>query len=176
LKRIFVFLAYLTFLLFFITGCDTDSKAEDKKAKNLELKHEGLIPDQYYEWNPTRKFTYQTTDQKTGESVSYEVIGKKNGFGITGPFPITASQKQKYFWFYWGKRNIKDQPVKVMGFNKDSKELITIFEGEFYKAAQINENEVNMPSNLLFPSSGIWNLLIYINNELSGNIVVEIVR
>lgn len=48
-----------------------------------------------------------------------------------------------------------------------------MFSGEFYKGAQINENEVNMPSHLKFPSSGVWNLLVYINDELSGNIVVE---
>lgn len=50
-----------------------------------------------------------------------------------------------------------------------------MFSGQFYEGAQINENEVNMPSLLGFPSSGIWNLLVYVNDELSGNIVVEVV-
>lgn len=63
----------------------------------------------------------QLKQNKKGESLTYEVIGKKGGFGITGPFPIVSSKWKKYFWFYWGGENIKNQPVKIMAYKEDSK-------------------------------------------------------
>jgi hypothetical protein len=178
LKRLTGYFSFIPLLLLVLGGCETESKTVATKVKDNEMKFEGStieIKDKYNEWNLTPKYKYQTKDPKTGESVTYEVIGKKDGFGITGPFPIVSNEKQKYLWFYWGKENIKNQPVKVMAYQKGSKELINVFSGEFYEDAQINANEVNMPSNLKFPSSGVWNVLILINNKLSGNFVVKIV-
>lgn len=175
--RIFVLLAYLTLLFLLLAGCKTESNTEEKNANNIEVKYEGStieIKDEYNEWNLTSKFNYQIKSY-SGESVTYEVIGKKGSFGITSSFPIVSSKMQKVFWFYWGEENIKNQPVKVLAYKKGSKELIEVFSGEFNEGAQINENEVNMPSNLKLPSSGVWNLLVYINDELSGNIVVEVI-
>ncbi|MFD2923924.1 hypothetical protein [Halobacillus naozhouensis] len=177
MKRRFVFLAYLAFLLMLLTACETESKTEGKDNKVKELKYEGStleIKDEYNEWNLSPKFNYQTKSY-SGESSTYEVIGSKDGFGITGNFPMKADKQKKFFWFYWGEENIKNQPVKVMAYKKGSEELIKVFSGKFYEGAQINENEVNMPSYLMLPSPGVWNLLAYINDELSGNIVVEVI-
>ncbi|MFD2922188.1 hypothetical protein [Halobacillus naozhouensis] len=177
LKIILIFLGNLTLLLLFLAGCDMKSKPEEENANSMELTYEGAVielKDEYNEWNLTPTFNYETSSY-SGERVIYEVIGKKNSFGITGSFPIVSSKDQKIFWFYWGKENIKNQPVKIMAYKKGSEELIKVFSGEFYEGAQINEDEVNMPSNLRFPTAGVWNLLVYINDELSGNIVVEVV-
>jgi len=168
-------LIYASFILLLLIGCETESEPEETKAK--EFKHEGSsieIGDQYEEWNLTPKFDYQTKSS-SGESISYEVIGKKDGFGITSSFPITAKKGQKVFWFYWGEEDIKNETVEVLAYKKDSNELVRLFSGEFYERAQINENEVNMPSNLTFQSSGMWNVLVYMNDEVKGNIVVEVV-
>jgi len=43
----------------------------------------------------------------------------------------------------------------------------------FYKDAQVGPGSVNMPSNLEFPSEGIWKLFIYIDKKFYENIVIE---
>jgi len=175
LKRFIVPITYVSFILLLLVGCETGSEPEETKAK--ELKYEGYtieIGDQNDIWKLTPKYEYQTEDSN-GKSISYEVIGKKDGFGITTSFPITAKKGQKVFWFYWGEEDIKNQTVEVLTHKKGSNEIVRLFSGEFYEGAQINEDEVNMPSNLKFPSSGMWNVLIYSNDEVKGNIVVEVV-
>jgi hypothetical protein len=174
LKRYFIFLITLPLLLCLLSSCETERKNEtsvkDIKARDRAIEY----VEKYSDWDLTPIFKYETEDEN-GVGITYNVLGKKDGFGITGPFPIVASKPQKYFWFYWGEKKIKDQPVEIMTYKKGSNELIKLFSGEFYEGAQINENEVNMPSNLKLPSSGVWNILIYINDELYGNIVVEVV-
>ncbi|QHE51607.1 hypothetical protein [Pontibacillus sp. HMF3514] len=175
MKRFIVSITNVFYIFLLLLGCETESEPEETKAK--EFKYEGSsieIGDQNDEWNLTPKYEYQTEDSN-GESISYEVIGKKEGFGITSSFPIIAKKGQKVFWFYWGEEDIKNTPVKVLGYKEGSNELVTLFRGEFYEGAQINKDEVNMPSNLTFQSSGIWNVLVYINDEVKGNIVVEVV-
>ncbi|MBM7553899.1 hypothetical protein [Thalassobacillus pellis] len=173
MKKLFLLITSLSLLV--MLGCESESKSAD--TKNNKLEYQGSIVavgEEYTKWNLTPTFKYHTKDQRTGENVSYEIIGKKDSFGITGPFPIIANKSQKYMWFYWGKKPIKDQPVKVMAYKKGSNELIKLFSGEFYEGAQINEKEVNMPSSLKFPDSGIWNVLVFIHDELSGNVVVQV--
>jgi hypothetical protein len=171
LKKVIVFLITLLLLLCLLTGCESElmNETKDTKARDRAIEY----VEKYNDWDLSPTFKYDTEDNGVG--VTYNVLGKKDSFGITGPFPIVAGVKQKYFWFYWGEKKIKDQPVEIMAYKKGSNELIKLFSGEFYEGAQLNENEVNMPSNLKFPSAGVWNVLIYINDELSGNIVVEVV-
>ncbi|KGX91906.1 hypothetical protein [Pontibacillus marinus] len=174
MKRFIVSITYVSFILFLLVGCETESEPEETTK---ELKYEGStieIGDQSNLWKLTPKYDYQT-EGRNGERKTYEVIGKKDGFGITTSFPITAKKGQKFFWFYWGEEDIKNQPVKVLGYKKGSNEIVTLFRGEFYEEAQINEDEVNMPSNLTFQSPGIWNVLVYMDGEVKGNLVVKVV-
>ncbi|MCC2252345.1 MAG: hypothetical protein ACQEWU_19920 [Bacillota bacterium] len=172
-----VVLVYLMLFLIVFAACETDSKVKEDSVKAIKGNDENsttALNEAYNDWELTPTFEYHTKS-KDGEDLTYEVIGKKDAFGITGPFPIVSSKSQKYFWFYWGQENIKNQPVEIMALKKGAKDLIKVFSGEFYSGAQINKNEVNMPSNLLFPSPGVWNVLIFIDDELTGNIVVEVV-
>ncbi|WP_079527873.1 hypothetical protein [Halobacillus hunanensis] len=176
MRKSTVYLAILILLLLLVAGCETEGNTEKENSKHTDVEYAGStikIKDEYSEWNLSSKFDYQTKSY-SGESITYEVIGNKHGFGITGKFPIVAGESEKYFWFYWGEENIKNQPVKVMAYKKGSDELNKVFSGKFYEGAQIKEKEVNMPSHLKLPSAGVWNLLVYINDELSGNVVVDV--
>jgi hypothetical protein len=174
LKKFVVFLITLPLLLSLLSSCETEKKnkpsVKEFKARDRVIEY----VEKNNDWNLTPIFKYETEDEN-GVGITYNVLGKKDSFGITGPFPIVAGIPQKYFWFYWGEEKIKDQPLEIMAYKKGSNELIKLFLGEFYEGAQINGYEVNMPSNLKFPSSGVWNVLIYINDVLSGNIVVEVI-
>lgn len=175
MRKAIVLLSIIVFLLY---GCETGGESDEIEAEDAVLNEQGTaieINEEYSGWNLTPKFKYQPKDQRKDEKVTYQVIGKKDGFGITGPFPIESRKRQKYFWFYWGEEPITNQPVKVMAHKKGSEKLITMYSGQFNEGAQINENEVNMPSTLKFPSSGVWNVLVYIDDTLSGNLVVKVV-
>jgi Domain of unknown function (DUF4871) len=104
-------------------------------------------------------------------------VGSKDGIGFTGPFPIMAKEKQKYFWFYLGEENIYDKPVEVKAIKKGTKELVDVLGGPstFYESAEVSPGSVNMPSSLKFPSAGIWKVLVYIEGELYESIVIEAV-
>ncbi|UOQ44865.1 hypothetical protein MUN89_02610 [Halobacillus salinarum] len=172
MKKSLRFSACLTLFIVLLAACEADRQpADETSTDGTEASVEAEEQDKEWDLSPT--FTYKT--KSDGEPAAYEVTGNKNGFGITGPFPIVSSKPNKYFWLYWGGENLKDRPVKITGHKKGSKEEVQIFTGEFTKSVQLNENEANMPSNLKFPSSGIWKLSVLVDGEAQGNIVVEVV-
>lgn len=175
-KTVFLFIS-LTCLGLLLIGCQTEGKTEEKKEESMKLEYEGIgyeVPEEYRTWNLSSKFQYQTSSSD-GNVLEYAILGEKDGFGITGSFPLKAKQGNKYMWFYFGEKDIKNKSVKVMTYKKGTEELIYLHHGEFKEESQVNENEVNMPSNLMFPSSGVWNVLIFIEDEPFGNIVVEVI-
>jgi Domain of unknown function (DUF4871) len=132
------------------------------------------IPDNDWELTPT--FEHSVVFE-SGEEGSYTIVGSKDGIGFTGPFPIMAKEKQKYFWFYLGEENIYDKPVEVKAIKKETKVLVDVLWGPstFYESAEVSPDSVNMPSTLKFPSAGIWKVLVYIEGELYESIVIEAV-
>lgn len=114
-----VFLYFSTLLLLLVAGCESGNKMNE-----IEVEYDGAtveIPNGYQEWELSPQFEYET-QSKSGETLTYEVIGKKDVFGITSGFPIVSNEetneKQKFFWWYWGEEDIKNQPVKVLGIKK----------------------------------------------------------
>jgi hypothetical protein len=114
---------------------------------------------------------------ESGEKGSYTIVGSKDGIGFSGPFPIIATDKQKYFWFYFGAENIYDKPVEVKAIKKGTDEPVNVLlnTSTFYESAEASPGSVNMPSSLKFPSAGIWKVLVYIEGELYESIVIEAV-
>ncbi len=127
-------------------------------------------------WDLSSTFNY-SVEYKNGEEGSYEIVGNKDTVGFTGPFPIIAKDDQKYFWFYFGKENIYNKPVEVKAIKKGTKKPVNILSGPstFFEDAAVSPGSVNMPSNLTFPSEGVWKILVYIDGQLYEKIVVEAV-
>ena len=147
-------------------------KVGDKKEENPEnTKYEFQEED----WVLSPSFEHSVV-YKDGDEGSYTLVGNKEGIGFTGPFPILAKETQKYFWFYFGKTDIYDKPVKVVAIKKGTQKPIDILSGPstFYKSAEVSPDSVNMPSHLKFPSAGKWRILIYIDEKLYDSIVVEV--
>jgi hypothetical protein len=132
------------------------------------------IPDN--DWNLSSIFEHSVV-YESGEEGSYTVVGSKDGIGFTGPFPIIANDKQKYFWFYFGKENIYDKPVEIKAVKQGTEELVDVLvdPSSFYESAEVSPDSVNMPSTLKFPSTGVWKVLVYIDEKLYENIVIEVI-
>ena len=146
---------------------ETDGKENPKIAK-YEFQEE--------DWELSPTFEHSVV-YKGGDEGVYTLVGNKEEIGFTGPFPILAKETQKYFWFYFGKTDIYDKPVKVVAIKKGTQELVDILSSPstFYKSAEVSPGSVNMPSHLKFPSAGKWRILIYIDEKLYDSIVVEVV-
>ena len=171
----------LAFFMFTITGLlaacnvlDIQKSKQDKKVNenNDEIIYEGS--ENEWELSPTFEHSVIYED---GEKGSYTVVGSTDRVGFTGSFPIIAKEPQKYFWFYFGRQNIYDKPVKVKAIKKETKEVVDVLSGPstFYKSAAVSPGSVNMPSLLTFPSAGIWKVLVYIDEKLYESIVIEVV-
>lgn len=142
------------------------NKTKEMANKVVEVMEEG-------NWDLSPIFEHSVV-YENGNQGSYEVVGNRKTVGFTGPFPLIAEEPQKYFWFYYGNKNIYDKPVIVKALKKGTEELIDVFSGTFYKDAKVSPQSVNMPSTLKFPSSGLWKVLVYIDDELYESIVVEV--
>ncbi|MCM3718323.1 DUF4871 domain-containing protein [Fictibacillus phosphorivorans] len=165
-----------------MAACTPSSKTakdlEKPKEKNEAQESTNEIKEITSEGNWDLSLTFDhSVVYESGEKGSYEIVGNKDTVGFTGPFPIKEKDSQKYFWFYFGKENVYDKPVKVKAIKKGTKELVDILSGPstFYESAEVSPDSVNMPSHLRFPSAGVWKVLIYIDEKLYEDIVVEVV-
>ncbi|KUP06295.1 hypothetical protein Q75_09150 [Bacillus coahuilensis p1.1.43] len=125
------------------------------------------------EWDLSPMFVHSVV-YEDGTTGSYTLVGNKEHIGFTGPFPIVEKEPQKYFWFYLGHETIWNKKVEVRALKKGSYEHEFLFSGFFYEGAEVSPGSVNMPSNITFPSKGIWRIQIYLNDVLVESIVVEV--
>ncbi|MCA0983661.1 DUF4871 domain-containing protein [Halobacillus yeomjeoni] len=164
----------LTLTLILTTSVLVSCEESEAGIEQTSNENDGKILDQDQDgWDLSRFFQHKVV-YENGEEVSYTIIGNKHTLGFTGPFPIIAADSDKYMWFYFGSENIYDKPVEIKAEKKGSEETIQITSGKFYREAEVAPLEVNMPSNLRFPSSGTWRVIVYIDGEIYEKIVVEV--
>lgn len=96
----------------------------------------------------------------------------KLGFGEYGPF--IAGKYQKYMWHFWGDEKTLTKPFKVIGISKKTGEKITVFQIQAQNLAPNNGADHHLPSSMMLPSSGLWQLEAYFDDELFGNVVVNV--
>jgi len=101
-----------------------------------------------------------------------KMIGKKGKLGIMES-DFTSKQTGKYLWGFWGDKNELQGPVKIVAMKKDSGNVTKIFStnglmGSIYGADQ------HIPSNMYFPSPGVWCLYVYLNDKPFDYIVIKV--
>lgn len=179
MKKLILFL-YMSLMVGAMIACTPDTKnenegvpektkQEDVQESEIEVAYE--IPNDNWDLSPL--FEHSVVD-KDGKEVSYTIVGNQNTLGFTGNIQLNVEKAHKIFWFYFGKENILDKPVEVKGIKEGTEEIVHLHLGSFYKGAEVSPDSVNMPSNIKFPSAGLWKMLVYIDGELYGNVVVEV--
>ena len=86
--------------------------------------------------------------------------------------PLVANEPNKYMWHFWGQ-DLNGKSLKVIGTNIETNEEAVIIDN-YNIAGALNGADAHVPSSMVFPNSGIWELDVYVEKELFGNVVVEV--
>lgn len=86
--------------------------------------------------------------------------------------PIYAEQTDKYIWYLWGEA-LSNKSFEVIGTHTETGEKLVVVE-ETVLGNELNGADAHTPSSMMFPTSGVWKLDAYINEDLFGNIMVEV--
>lgn len=103
-----------------------------------------------------------------------EMFGNEGSLGIIGPKRITENG-QKWMWHFWGPESISNKKWEVKAFKQGEEEAINPLT---FKDDQLTPRDdvINghARSSVLFPSSGLWKLQVFIDGELFDEIIVNI--
>jgi len=110
------------------------------------------------------------------ESESFTMIGEEGRMGfiyddseVTRFYP---NKTQKYMWHFWGEDEEFDGELKIVGTH-ETEEQVTILESDSVGGAN-HGAERHLPSNFSLPTSGMWKLDAYFDNDLFGSIYVRV--
>ncbi|MRG86008.1 DUF4871 domain-containing protein [Salinibacillus xinjiangensis] len=105
-----------------------------------------------------------------------EMFGKEGSIGIIGSKTITKNG-QKWMWHFWGTEDLSNKEWEVKAFKQGEVEAVNPIQ---FKDKQLSPrgDMVNghARSSVLFPSSGLWKLQVFIDGELFGDIIVDITQ
>lgn len=112
----------------------------------------------------------------TFATVYGEMFGKEDSFGIIGSKSVTENG-QKWMWHFWGTEDISYKKWEVTAFKQGGEEAINpiIFKDELL-TPRGDAIKGNARSAVLFPSSGLWKLKVYIDGEYFDEIIVDITQ
>ncbi|MFS0783166.1 DUF4871 domain-containing protein [Bacillus sp. 1P06AnD] len=166
-KRIFILFSLI--ILATIAGCENSSESKRWKA------------------SPTFTIPITFGDGTEGE---YRLIGTKGKIGFligsgnkgkSEEMPIVANKTNKYMWFIWGDGDPISGNFKVVGLNWNGKKHPVLVTGnkEVWEYPNISVSSNNgavsqIPSNMVFPTSGLWQLKVYFNDRLFEEIVIDV--
>ncbi|WP_339147194.1 MULTISPECIES: DUF4871 domain-containing protein [unclassified Sutcliffiella] len=103
-----------------------------------------------------------------------EMFGKEGSIGIIGPKTVTE-KGQKWMWHFWGPESISNKKWEVKAFKQGEEEVInpiTFKDEQLTPRGDVINGHAR--SAVLFPSSGLWKLKVYIDDELYDEIIVNI--
>lgn len=120
-------------------------------------------------------------------SESQTMIGIQGNIGLLGP-DFIAEKENKYMWHFWGTEDeINQQPFRVEAIDLNTnKKIQTLLSDAGTKNEQLvweyngelggpnNGANAHLPSNMVLPSSGLWQLNAYLGGKLKGSIIVDV--
>ncbi|KAB2336342.1 DUF4871 domain-containing protein [Cytobacillus depressus] len=165
------------FLIGMLVGCS--EKTETVKKEDWEV-------------SPTFNIPVTFGDGIKGE---YVLVGEEGriGFlvgsgkeGVAEAQPIIAGKGNKYMWHFWGEKEEFEGNLKVVGINEKGEEHKVLIRNAGtpnsekvweYPEVAISPNngaDTHVPSNMEFPTEGLWKLNVYIGDKLFGEIIVNV--
>lgn len=102
-----------------------------------------------------------------------EMFGIDQKVGIIGG-PVLAGESQKWMWHFWGEE-APNQDFSAVATNLDSNEEINpIIQNTILTQRDSLEIISHSPSEVQFPSDGIWKIKTYIEDEFFEEFVVQV--
>ncbi|WP_158735813.1 DUF4871 domain-containing protein [Alteribacillus sp. YIM 98480] len=145
------------------------------------------IHQQNWEVSPTFKLPVTFGDGTKGE---YVLVGKeeKLGFlvgsgkeGEAAVQPIVKGKANKYMWHFWGSEEELNGDFKVVGINETGereKVLLGNNEETVWNYGELggsnNGADKHIPSSMVFPTSGLWKLEVYIGDKMFDEVIVHV--
>lgn len=105
-------------------------------------------------------------------SGTYQLRGIPNKVGFIDAGFI-AGKNNKYLWHFWGSEYELNGNFKVKALKKGTHQLIDVFSAD-YLGGKNNGADHSIPSSMSLPTSGLWQLLVYMNDQLFGSIVIDV--
>ncbi|KKI91177.1 hypothetical protein WQ54_16310 [Bacillus sp. SA1-12] len=105
-----------------------------------------------------------------------EMFGKDGKIGIIGPKTVTENG-QKWMWNFWGTGDISYKEWEVKAFKQGETEAVNPI--TFKDERLIPRDDViygHARSSVLFPSSGLWKLQVFIEGKLFDELIVDITQ
>ncbi|MFH7819168.1 DUF4871 domain-containing protein [Neobacillus thermocopriae] len=151
------------------------------------------VVEENWEVSPTFEVPVTFSDGTKGE---YILIGEEGKLGLfigsgkegeaEAP-PIMAKKVNKYMWHFWSEKEEWKGKLKVVGINEKGEEHKVLISHagtpnsekvwEYSEVRIIpHEAETKVPSNMEFPTPGLWKLKVYVGNRLFGEIVVNVLE
>ena len=118
------------------------------------------IPDGF--WTPSPSFT----------SGSYTMTGLKDWLGFIDP-GFHAGQPNKYMWHFWGSDEELTGELVITAVKKDSTDVIELFHASL-RPGKHNDANASLPTTMSLPSAGLWRIMVSIEGQLFGSVVVEV--
>ena len=104
-----------------------------------------------------------------------EMFGKEGSIGIIGPKTVTENG-QKWMWHFWGNEDISYKKWEVKAYKQGGDEIDPIIFKDEQLTPRGDEVNGHARSSVLFTSSGLWKLKVYIDGEFFDEIIVDIIQ
>lgn len=105
-----------------------------------------------------------------------EMFGKEGSIGIIGIKTVTENG-QKWMWHFWGNEDITNKGWEVKAYKQGEEEAINpITQKDEILTPRDNVINGHARSSVLFPSSGLWKLEVYIDGKYFDEIIVDITQ
>lgn len=121
---------------------------------------EWMVPDGGWELSPSF------------ESGSFTMTGTKGKLGFIDPGFI-AGKGNKYMWHFWGTNEELTGDLQIYAVRESTDVLLTVFESKV-RPGKHNGADSTLPSGITLPFVGKWKLIVMINKQWFGNVVVQV--
>jgi hypothetical protein len=106
------------------------------------------------------------------ESGSYTMTGTQGKLAFIDPGFI-AGKGNKYMWHFWGTNEELTGGLQIYAVRESTNERLMVFESKV-SPGKHNGADAALPSGMSLPLAGKWKLIVIINKQWFGNVVVQV--
>ncbi|MGG4344061.1 DUF4871 domain-containing protein [Paenibacillus lautus] len=118
------------------------------------------VPDSGWELSPSFR------------SGNYAMTGVEGRLGFIHP-PLVANKPNKYMWHFWGRDEELKGDLLITAVKKGTTELVDVFKTRISPYPH-NGADAAIPTSMSLPSPGLWRIMVSINGQLFGSVIVEV--
>lgn len=135
------------------------------------------VPDS--SWEPSPSFVSAASEDPVEAMLSSqfpptEMTGIKGHLGFIDPGFI-AGHPNKYMWHFWGSKEELTGDLVITAVKQNTSKLIDVFKSRVTPYPH-NGADASLPTTMSLPSPGLWRIMVSINGQLFGSVIVEVAK